>query len=311
MKVLVSGANGFIGRALCAHLSSLGHHVVPAVRRPSGLAGEYVVVNQGAWMEALTGCDSVVHLAGRAHVMREKEYDPLRIFREHNVKAAIDLAKQAVESGVRRFVLMSTIKVNGEGTVQGLSYHPDDPPKPLDPYAISKMEAEQALQDIANKTNLELVIIRAPLVYGVGVKGNFATLVEWVSRGVPLPFGKIHNRRSMIALDNLVSFAGLCADTDASPKAKNKIFLVSDGEDISTTELLKRISKAYGHKSRLLPVPAWLLRYTCRLMGQRSLADRLTGSLVVDNSAAQLILGWHPPVTMEEQLRKMADATTA
>jgi nucleoside-diphosphate-sugar epimerase len=308
MRVLVSGANGFVGRALCPYLSSMGHTVVPVVRRPCGMEREHIVSNQVSWTRALKDCDSVVHLAGRAHIMQEQECDSLFAFRAANVDITLEFANRAIEAGVRRFVFMSTIKVNGEETVPGFSFKPDDRPAPRDAYAISKWEAEQGLRAIADKTGLEVIIIRPPLIYGPGVKGNFASLIHWVKSGMPLPLGAIHNRRSMIALDNLVNFTALCADIDASPNAKGQVFLVSDGEDVSTTELLRRVAKAYGCNSRLLPVPDGIMRIAARLMGKSSLADRLLGSLVIDDSKARELLGWHPQVSMDKQLRKMTNA---
>jgi nucleoside-diphosphate-sugar epimerase len=305
MKVLVSGANGFIGRALCSHLSSLGHSVVPAVRHSYGMKGEHIVGDRASWMHALAGCSGVVHLAGRAHVMQDHETDPIQAFRATNVGTTIELANRAVEAGVRRFVFMSTIKVNGEETAPGCRFKPDDLTAPQDPYAISKWEAENGLLEIARKSGLEVVIVRPPLVYGPGVKGNFASLVCWVNSGVPLPLGAVRNCRSMIALENLVSFAALCADADASPNAKDQIFLVSDGEDVSTSGLLRKVAKAYGCNCRLLPLPAGLIRFVARLMSKASLADRLLGSLVIDGSKAREMLGWHPPLTMDEQLQRM------
>lgn len=311
MKVLVSGANGFIGRALCSYLSSLGHAVVPAVRRTCDMAGEHVVGDEGSWRAALAGCDSVVHLAGRAHVMRDQEVDPLRAFRAANVDATLALAGRAVEVGVRRFVFMSTIKVNGEHTAPGASFGPDDAPAPEDPYGHSKWEAEQELRDIARATGLEFVVIRPPLVYGPGVKGNFATLIKWVKKGVPLPLGAVHNRRSLVALDNLLSFVSLCANPIASPHAANQVFLISDGVDLSTSELLSKVASAYGVKNRLFPVPADWLRLGAHLLGKTAEADRLLSSLVLDCSKANNVLGWRPVVTLDEQLRKMVqhDAT--
>ena len=306
MKVLISGANGFIGRALCPHLDYLGHSVVAAVRHSSGLNGEYIVGDKLSWMRALAGCSSVIHLAGRAHVMQDHELDPLQAYRVANVVTTIELANRAVEAGVRRFVFMSTIKVNGEETAPGCRFNPDDLSAPQDPYAISKCEAENGLLEIARKTGLEVIIIRPPLVYGPGVRGNFAYLIRWVNKGWPLPLGAIHNRRSMLALENLVSFAALCADSKASPNAKNQIFLVSDGEDVSTSELLRKVAKAYGRNSYLLPLPAGGVRFAARLINKEFLADRLLGSLLIDGSKAQEMLGWSPPFTMDEQLKKMA-----
>ena len=306
MKVLVTGANGFVGSALCPHLAALGHKVVPVVRRPSSILGEVIVHSTASWNAALKGCDSVIHLAARAHVMQDQERNPLHTFRVSNVETTIELAIRAVEAGVRRLVFMSTVKVNGEETAPGCSFRPEDSVDPKDPYAISKWEAEQGLFEIAEKTGLEVVIIRPPLVYGPGVKGNFATLVKWVRNGVPLPLGALRNRRSMIGLDNLLSFTALCADIDRSSDAKGQVFLVSDGEDVSTTELLRRVAKAYGCKSRLFSVPEGMMRLASRCTGHSTLSDRLLGSLVVDDSKARRMLGWHPRLSLDEQLQKMA-----
>lgn len=306
MRVLVTGANGFVGSALCPHLVALGHEVVPVVRRQSSIADEVIVHGAESWKAALKGCDSVIHLAARTHVMQDQERDPSQAFRANNVDTTIELAKRAVEAGVRRFVFMSTIKVNGEETALGCSFSPNNPVAPKDPYAISKWEAERGLLSFAQRTGLELVIIRPPLVYGPGVKGNFASLIKWVKNGVPLPLGAIHNRRSMIGLDNLVNFTALCADIDASPNAKGQVFLVSDGEDVSTAELLRKVAKAYRRNSRLFRVPEGLMRVAARWMGKASIADRLFGSLVVDDSKARQMLGWHPQLSMDEQLQKMA-----
>jgi nucleoside-diphosphate-sugar epimerase len=306
MRVLVTGANGFVGGALCPHLAALGHDVVPAVRRPSGMSNERIVSDDASWKAALEGCHSVIHLAARVHVMHDQETDPLEAFRVNNVDATLELANRAVEAGICRFVFMSTVKVNGEETASGCSFKPDDLVDPKDPYAISKWEAEQCLLDIGRKTGLEVVIIRPPLVYGPGVKGNFASLVKWVKKGMPLPLGAVSNRRSMVALDNLVSFIALCADVESSSNAKNQVFLVSDDEDISTAELLRRVAKAYRCSSRLFSVPVVLMRHAAKWMGKSSLADRLLGSLVIDDSKARQLLGWRPPVSMNEQLQKMA-----
>ena len=257
MKVLVTGANGFIGRALCAHLQQGGHQVVAAVRRPCGLVNELVVDENGStWAQALTGCDAVVHLAGRAHVMHEDAVDPLQAFRAANVNASARLALLAARAGVRRFVFMSSIKVNGEATQPGHPFTADDVPAPLDPYGVSKLEAEQGLREIELQTGMEVVIVRPPLVYGPGVKANFAAMMRWVARGVPLPLGAIHNARSMVSLDNLVDLLVTCLK---HPAAAGQTFLVSDGEDVSTTDLLRRTAQAMGKKALLLPVPALVL----------------------------------------------------
>lgn len=304
--MLVTGANGFVGRALCPHLGALGHEVVPAVRQLSGIVLERIVDDEVSWKAALEGCDSVIHLAARAHVMQDQEFDPLQTFRTNNVSTTIELATRAVEAGVRRFVFMSTIKVNGEETAPGCRFRPDDPAAPKDPYAISKWEAEQGLLEIAQRTGLEVVIIRPPLVYGPGVKGNYASLIKWVKTEVPLPLEAAHNRRSMIALDNLVSFTAACADIDASPNVKGQVFLVSDGEDVSIAELLRKLAKAYRRSSRLFSVPVGLMHLVARWIGKSYLADRLFESLLIDDSKSRQILGWYPPCSMDEQLQKMA-----
>ena len=309
MRVLVTGANGFVGRALCGRLAEDAHAVVPAVRGACGLAGEVIVGNidgEPAWRSALGNCDAVVHLAARVHVMHDMAINPLTVYRATNTDATLNLARQAAKVGAKRFVYLSSIKVNGEATEPDRPFHADDPPAPEDAYAISKYEAEQGLMVIAKETGMEVVIIRSPLVYGPGVKGNFASLVKWVRKGLPLPFGVLKNKRSLVALDNLVSFIALCADREKSPTAANKVFLISDGEDVSTTELLHMVAMIYGKKVFFIPVPQGWLNIVAKMLGKAEVASRLLGSLVVDNSPACDVLGWHPVVTMEEQLRKMA-----
>lgn len=306
MKLLVTGANGFVGRALSLYLGARGHEVVPVVRRACGISRECIVYDDASWTAALKGCECVIHLAARAHVMQDQGRDSLQAYRANNVETTIQLANRAIDAGVRRFVFMSTIKVNGEVTAPGCSFRPENSADPKDPYAISKWEAEQRLIEIGRKTGLEVVIIRPPLIYGPGVKGNFASLIGWVRSGIPLPLGALDNRRSMIALDNLLHFTALCANVDASPNIENQIFLISDGEAISTAELLRRVAKAYRCSSRLIPVPIGLMDLVARWIGKSSLADRLFGSLVIDDSKARQMLGWSPPFTMQEQLQKMA-----
>ena len=309
MKILVTGANGFVGQALCAHLCEAGHQVVPAVRRAQGLRNECVVGdidNAPDWTSGLEGCEAVVHLAARVHVMHEKATDPWAAFHRSNVAATLALALQAAAAGVRRFVFFSSVKVNGEATIAGHVFTELDIPTPMDAYGRSKMEAERGLLEIAKSTGLDVVIIRSPLVYGPGVKGNFASLIKWIKNGVPLPLGAVHNRRSMIALENLVSFTALCTDIAASPNAKGQVFLVSDGDDVSTAELLRRVAKAYGCRTRLFPAPVRLMHVAARWIGKASLADRLLGSLVIDDSKARQMLRWDPPFSMDEQLQKMA-----
>ena len=312
LQVLVTGANGFLGQVLCERLEQQQHDVRRGVRLSSN-PGNVAIGDIGPstnWSEVLgLGVEIVIHLAARAHVMHDKLADPLASFsayRRVNVQGTANLARQAAQAGVRRFVFISSVKVNGEATPPGQPFTPTDTPSPQDAYGQSKHEAEQVLWQVARDTGMEVVIIRPPLVYGPGVKGNFASMVRWVRQGVPLPLGAVHNRRSLVALDNLVDFMALCASPERSPKAANQTFLVSDDDDVSTTELLRQVAQAYGVPPRLLPIPAGLMRGAARLLGKAALADRLLGSLQVDASKARDLLGWTPPVTMQAQLRKMA-----
>lgn len=255
------------------------------------------------WSAALDRADVVIHAAARVHVMNDAASDPLAEFRRVNVEGTLALARQAADAGVRRFVFISSIKVNGESTDPERPYRADDIPAPVDPYGISKEEAEQKLRVLALECGMEVVIIRPPLVYGPGVKANFQSMMNWLSRGIPLPLGAIRNRRSLVALDNLVDLIVICID---HPGAANQIFLVSDGEDLSTTELLQRMGRALGKPARLLPLPMSLLDFAARLLGKASIAQRLCGSLQVDISKTRELLGWEPPVSVDEALAKTA-----
>jgi nucleoside-diphosphate-sugar epimerase len=257
------------------------------------------------WSQALDGVDVVVHCAARAHVMKDTTQDPLAVYRESNTHATLNLAKQAVQAGVKRFVFVSSIKVNGEWTEQAKPFTPNDTPIPTDPYGISKYEAEQGLKQIAQETGLEVVIIRPPLIYGKGVKGNFASMVRWIQKGVPLPLGAVHNQRSLVALDNLVNFMQLCC---VHPKAANETFLIADSEAVSTTELLRRVARAYQVPARLIPIPVSVMTIAANLLGKGAVANRLFGNLQVDSRKARELLGWKPVVTMEAQLAKMREA---
>jgi nucleoside-diphosphate-sugar epimerase len=309
VRILVTGASGFVGKHLCQILETGGHEVVRA-DRVQHLVTDVVVGDIGPatdwWPAVVQRPDVVVHLAARVHVMYETAADPLVEFRRINVEGTLNLARQAADAGIRRFVYLSSIKVNGEVTAPERPFRADDMPAPQDVYAISKHEAETGLLALAHTTGLEVVIIRPPIVYGPGVKGNFASLLSWVQRGYPLPLGVVRNARSLIALENLVDFIALCTDQERSPHAANEIFLISDGEDVSTTELLKKVAEAYGCVACLIPLPTLMLRLMARMMGKSSMADRLLGYLLVDSSKACNLLGWHPVVTMDGQLRKMA-----
>jgi UDP-glucose 4-epimerase len=235
--------------------------------------------------------------------MREEAIDPLAEFRLINVEGTLELARQAALSGVRRFIYLSSIKVNGEQTLSGQSFTEQDVPAPADSYALSKLEAEESLRDLAKQTGMEVVIIRPPLVYGPGVKANFLNMMCWLHKGMPLPFASINNRRSLVALDNLLDLIVVCLE---HPEAANQIFLVSDGDDLSTTELLRRMAHALGKPVRLMPVPVSLLKAGAGLLGRRDMAQRLCGSLQVDISKARTLLGWNPPISVEDGLSRTA-----
>lgn len=306
--VVVTGAGGFVGGALCNALYADGRHVRAVVRRPApGLpAGvETVLVrdllDRVALATALEGADVVVHLAARVHVMREDMADPLTALREVNVAGTLALARQAAATGAKRFIFISSVKVNGEGTHPGHPFREADLPAPVDPYSVSKMEAEQGLMALAASTGMEVVVIRPPLVYGSGVRANFAALIRAVARGVPLPLGAISNHRSLVALDSLVDLIRTCLD---HPAAANQTFFVSDGEDLSTPELVRRLARAMGRPVRLFPVPVSMLLAGATFLRKRDVAQRLLGSLQMDISKARDLLGWTPLVTVDEGLRR-------
>jgi len=325
--MLVTGAIGFVGKALIADLLSKTYEIKALVRQYSvelPLAVEQVVVGDLADLtldcssrflrETFNGVDVVVHTAARVHMMNDDVSDPLTEFRKVNRDATLILARLAAESGVKRFIFLSSIKVNGEMTRPGHSFKPGDVYVPDDPYGLSKYEAEQGLLTLAKETGMEVVIIRPPLVYGPGVKANFASMMKWMGKPAPLPFGAIHNQRSLVALDNLVSFISLCADREKSPQAANQVFLISDGEDVSTTQLLRKVGQTLnqqpplGIKAWLVPVPVSIMTFFAKLLGKGAVANRLFGSLQVDSSKARDLLGWKPVITMDEQMKKIADA---
>ena len=312
MKVLVTGANGFIGQALCAYLAQQNIQVVAVVRRACGQLNSRVLQadDDAGWLVALQGCDAVVHLAGQAKVDAQAS-DPSRALQEANVAPALAVYKRATQAGVKRFIFLSSAKVNGERTAPGARFSPEDTPAPEDAYAVSKWEAEQQLRALAYQTGPELIVIRPPLVYGPGVKGNFAALVQWVQKGIPLPLACVPNKRSMIAVENLSSFIALCADRDRSPRAVNQTFLVSDGTPVSTTELLRQIAIAYQNKARLFCLPSRLMQSCFRFLGKSAQADRLLGSLVLNDTKSRELLDWAPPITMAQQLQRMQSAAVS
>ena len=307
MRVCLTGSTGFLGRRLTQALSSDSATDLTATARVPSLVENASAVKiakinaQTDWSITLRNQQVVIHTAARAHIMKDSVADPLTEYRKVNVDGTLNLARQSATAGVKRFIFISSIKVNGEQTELGQPFQPNDEAKPIDPYGISKWEAEQGLQKIAAETGMEVVIIRPPLVYGPGVKGNFANLIKLVRKGLPLPFGAIHNRRSMIALDNLVNLIITCID---HPSAANQVFLASDGQDLSTTELLQGLAQAVGRSPRLLSIPDAILTLAASVLGKKSIADRLLGSLQVDISKTQDLLNWTPPISVDEGLRR-------
>lgn len=306
MNVLVTGANGFVGSALCRHLTGLDFSVRKALRLPPerDASGAVAVGDVGPdtdWSVALQGIDRVVHLAARVHMIRETSHDASAEYRRVNVDGTRRLAAMAAARGVRRFILVSSAKVNGERTQR--PYTEADPPRPEDAYAASKWEAEQALVHIGRETGMECVILRPPLVYGSGVRANFLKLMRAVAAGVPLPFASIDNRRSLVYVGNLVGAIGGCLE---HPGASGRTFLVSDGDDLSTPELVRRLAKALRVPARLLPMPVALLSLAGALTGKRAAVERLIGSLQIDSSAIREALGWTPPFAVGQGLEETA-----
>ena len=306
-RALITGASGFVGRTTCTQALREGFDLSCSVRRNEPLLERCLPVpvseigGSTQWSGALRGITTVLHLAARVHVMQDTTADPIAAFRAVNVGGTLNLARQAAQAGVKRFVFVSTAKVNGESTQPDRPFTEADIPNPQDAYSLSKYEAEQGLRQISADTGMEVVIIRPPLVYGPGVKANFATLMQAVRQGRPLALGSVNNRRSLVALDNLVDFILVCM---THPQAANQTFLVSDGNDLSTSELVRGLARAAGVSPRLLPVPVWALQAGAMLLGKEDEVQRLCGSLQVDISKARHVLGWRPPVVVEEGLRR-------
>ncbi len=311
MKVLITGINGWVASALARHCRARGMQVRGSARSQTGpdVIGVGDINADTEWAAALDGCEVVFHLAARVHVMRETAADPLAAFREVNTAGTLRLARQAAAAGVRRFVFVSSIKVNGESTAPGQPFRPDDTPAPQDPYGVSKSEAETGLRELAAKTGMEVVIVRPPLVYGPGVKANFAAMAGAVRMGLPLPLGSVTgNRRSLVAIDNLVDLLAICA---RHPAAANRTFLVSDGEDLSTADLLRRVAQAMNKPVRLIPLPPAVIAWGGRMLGRQAMVDRLLGNLQVDQSLTCALLNWTPPVKVDNALAGAASAQTA
>ena len=308
-RILVTGASGFVGQALVAHLVGLDSNEVVAMMRASPAnrlagaryvaAGDMTAGRLGA--ATLEGVEVIVHAAARVHVLNDDKAKSAIEFDRVNVTATLELAHQAVAAGVRRFVFLSSIGVNGVQTDIGKPFTEADPPNPHNPYADSKLKAEQGLLLLSEQSGLELVIIRPPLVYGPGVRANFAALMRAVQRGWPLPLACVHNLRSMVAMDNLLSFIATCVD---HPQAANTTFLVSDGQDISSPDLVRGLAQALGVAARLVPVPVSTLQFVGRALGRGDVIQRVCGNLRVDISKARRVLAWQPPVSMDEGLRR-------
>lgn len=307
-KVLVTGASGFVGEALLFRLlTDMKFSPIAAARGITRLHGLCPVVpfdlTDAKLLPVFDNVQVVIHAAARVHVMNETNGDALAEFRKVNVEGTLRLAQRAAESGVKRFIFISSIKVNGENTLPGKPFKADDQPSPLEPYGVSKYEAEEALKQLGGDTGMEIVIIRPTLVYGPGVKANFLSMLSWLSKGIPLPLGAIRNQRSLVAIDNLVSLIVRCID---HPAAANQTFLVSDGDDVSTTQLLRRLSNALGKPARLLPIPEWLLKRVAAVLGKQAVAQRICGTLQVDISKNRELLGWTPPINMDKAMRQTA-----
>ncbi|PAV24879.1 UDP-glucose 4-epimerase [Tamilnaduibacter salinus] len=305
-NVILTGGSGFIGRRL---LDVMSRHwsrdnVIEVSRsgRNSGENSNHCVQWDSLQEELglLADANVIIHLAGLAHVLKDAASDAFAEYYQVNVERTLELAKIGVEAGVQRFVYVSSIKVNGEQTLPDSPFHADDVPAPEDAYGQSKMEAEEALKALGRETGMEIVIIRPVLVYGPGVKGNFRALLSWVKKGLPLPLASVDNRRSFVAIDNLVDLLVTCVD---HPAAANQTFLVSDGEDLSTPDLLRRLASTYGQRGRLFPFPVGVLRWMAALAGKRGAMKRLTGSLQVDMTKTQELLDWTPPVSVDDALK--------
>lgn len=309
-RILVTGGSGFVGKALVAHALSKGIKVRVSSRQKLASADtrlEYAYTGEIGiatdWLSALQGVDTVVHCAARAHVTNNVLSRSLDEFRSVNVTGSVKLAEQSIQACIRRFIFVSSIGVNGKRTFCR-PFRESDAPKPQEPYALSKLEAENALRKLFTKSSVEFVIVRPPLVYGADPPGNFSRLVNLVASDLPLPLGSIANKRSFVALENLVDFLITCID---HPSAANETFLVSDGEDLSTTQLVQRMRAALGKPARLIPVPTWMLEAGAFLLGKRDLSQKLLSDLQVDISKARAVLGWCPPVSVNEGLKTMME----
>ncbi|VFR64564.1 UDP-glucose 4-epimerase [plant metagenome] len=307
MKVLVTGVTGFVGKETVRALIAKGHTVHGAVRREGvdmpACEAMHVVGDIGAmtdWRAALQGVDAVVHLAARAHVLNESHDSPLTLFRAVNTQGTLALARHCLDAGVKRFVFVSSIGVNGAHT-ETAPFRETDVPNPAADYALSKLEAETALKDLLAGSSMTLVIVRPPLVYAGNAPGNFRRLLGLVDSGIPLPFASIDNRRSMVALENLADFLTVCV---SHSQAANQLFLIADGTDVSLPQILRSLAEGMNKAPRLLPFPGALLSLGASMVGKAALYRQLCGSLIVDASHARSLLGWQPIIGTEEALRR-------
>jgi len=312
MRVLLTGATGFIGSAIASFLVNEQHSLKLLVRKKDQNFDNAICQSicdfenlDDICVDFFLNTDCVIHSAALAHITSDDVIDPLILYRKVNRDATLILARLAADAEVKRFIFISSAGVNGN--VSNTPFTEDDKVAPHDAYCFAKFEAEQGLFRIAQETGLEVVIVRPPLVYGPGAPGNFASLKRWVFRGLPLPLGAVNNKRSFVALDNLVDFIALCSDRKRSPNAANEVFLISDGNDISTSDFITNVAEAYGVKSRLFYVPVSLMQFAAKLLGKGKIASSLLGNFQVDSSKARELLGWRPVVSMDEQLRKIVE----
>ncbi len=313
--IAITGANGFVGKALINELSKSHQLSILAIsRKPYDISNHNLHINSFVipdfseatqFEKCLVGVDVVVHTAARVHLINDAVEDPLTEFRNVNCRNTLTLAAAAAKNGVKRFIFISSAKANGEISAFGHPLTEEDIAEPVEPYGISKYEAELELLKLASNTGMEVVVIRPPLVYGPGVKANFKSMMTWLNKGIPLPLGAIHNKRSLVSLENLVDFIVTCL---SHPAAANQVFLVSDDEDLSTTDLLKRMASALGRPARLIPVPEGVLSLFAILIGKKNFSQRLCGSLQVDISKAKTLLGWIPPISVDDGLKRTAEA---
>ena len=310
MKILITGSSGFLGSNIINKLELLDYNIISVLRKITSASSSNSMqigeINGDTdYKDIFVGTDIVIHCAARAHIMNEEVADTLAEYRWVNVDGTLNLAQQAADAGVKRFIYISSIKVNGESTSGSVPFTEKDTATPIDPYGVSKYEAEEGLKKIAAETGMEVVIIRPPLVYGAGVKANFLNLLKLSSTKFPLPFGLVNNKRSMVYVNNLVDFIVKCIDHSA---AANQTFLISDNDDLSLSGLLQLIRKSMNKSARLIPVPIFLFKLAGLIFRKQDVVDRLVGDLQVDTSKAISLLDWKPPYTVEQGIQATVDS---